>query len=264
MSFINTENKYINNGIRFFNLGNIYYYGLDVEKNFKKAFGLYLKASTFNIAEAFNMLGVLSFNGEGVNKNLEDSVYYFEKAKDLGNLTAMFNLALIYVFSEDKKDYCKAHAYLEKLVDLGYILAKDVLDYLYYNGYGENKDYNKALNYWINNDILDFSNINMNNDINIPYTIEDFGNFEELVIENSNFSDDIEDKRLIDADNYYNGTLGKIDYTKAFDIYLKLAEGGNGYAQIKVANMYKDGLGIEKYYTKSLKWYSKALSNSNK
>lgn len=39
--------------------------------------------------------------------------------------------------------------------------------------------------------------------------------------------DDIKDKIPIDADNYYNGTLDELDYTKSLELYSKALSNSN-------------------------------------
>ncbi|MPM41051.1 hypothetical protein SDC9_87700 [bioreactor metagenome] len=296
MDFINIKKFFLNDGLKFFNLANSYYYGINVDKDIIKAYNLYLKSASLGVCEAQNMVGIMNFNGEGIAQNTENSIKYFEKASSQGNTTSMFNLAMIYLSDENKKDYKKAYEYLIKLADLGYILANDVLGYMYFEGVADEKSYDKALSYWIKSiesqDVSNTSNetnnnfnssdskdetLVTNNDINsidsfdnLEYTIGTIDNFEELPVpENKTYNlnqistleidPDIEKMTL--ADNYFNGTNVDIDYVKAFDIYKELAELGNINAQIKVANMYKDGLGVNQDYYKSIEWYSKAIGS---
>lgn len=296
MDFINIKKFFLNDGLKFFYLANSYYYGINVDKDIIKAYNLYLKSASLGVCEAQNMVGIMNFNGEGISQNTENSIKYFEKASSQGNTTSMFNLAMIYLSDEDKRDYDKAQQYLIKLAELGYILANDVLGYMYFEGIADEKSYDKALSYWDksieNQDINNTSNetindlissdlkneeLSTNNNINsldsfdnLEYTIGTIDNFEELPIpKDKNYTVDQISKQETDldfekmnlGDNYFNGTNVDIDYVKAFDIYKELAELGNINAQIKVANMYKDGLGVNQDYYKSIEWYSKAIGS---
>lgn len=296
MDFINVKNFFLNDGLKFFNLATSYYYGINVEKNLVKAYDLYLRSASLDICEAQNMVAIMNFNGEGIPQNTENSIKYFEKAASQGNTTSMFNLSMIYLSDEDKRDYDKAQEYLIKLAELGYILANDVLGYMYFEGIADEKSYDKALSYWDksieNQDINNTSNETINNLIssdlkkeelstnnninsldsfdNLEYTIGTIDNFEELPIpKDKNYNVDQISKqetgpdfeKMNLADNYFYGTNVDIDYLKAFDIYNELAELGNINAQIKVANMYKDGLGVNQDYYKSIEWYSRAIGS---
>ncbi|MEG2788803.1 MAG: SEL1-like repeat protein [Romboutsia sp.] len=296
MDFINIKKFFLNDGLKFFNLANSYYYGINVDKDIIKAYNLYLKSASLGVCEAQNMVGIMNFNGEGISQSTENSIKYFEKAANQGNTTSMFNLAMIYLSDENKKDYKKAYEYLIKLADLGYILANDVLGYMYFEGLADEKSYDKALNYWnksiesqdtnntsnetnnnFNSSDLKDEALVTNNDINsidnfdnLEYTIGTIDNFEELPIpKDKNYNIDQISTQEIDSDlekmtlgdNYFNGTNVDIDYVKAFDIYKELAELGNINAQIKVANMYKDGLGVNQDYYKSIEWYSRAIGS---
>ncbi|MCR8746372.1 SEL1-like repeat protein [Romboutsia lituseburensis] len=296
MDFINVKNFFLNDGLKFFNLANSYYYGINVDKDIIKAYNLYLKSASLGVCEAQNMVGIMNFNGEGISPNTENGIKYFEKASSQGNTTSMFNLAMIYLSDENKKDYKKAYEYLIKLADLGYILANDVLGYMYFEGLADEKSYDKALSYWnksiesqdisntsnetnntFNSPDLKYEELVTNNNINstasfnnLEYTIGTIDNFEELPISKNKtctinqispqeVDSDLEKMTL--GDSYFNGTNVDIDYVKAFDIYKELAESGNINAQIKIANMYKDGLGVNQDYYKSIEWYSKAIGS---
>lgn len=296
MDFINIKKFFLNDGLKFFNLANAYYYGINVDKDIIKAYNLYLKSASLGVCEAQNMVGIMSFNGEGTSQNTENSIKYFEKASSQGNTTSMFNLAMIYLSDENEKDYKKAYEYLIKLADLGYILANDVLGYMYFEGFVDEKSYDKALSYWnksiesqdISNSCNETNNnfnssdlkneaLVTNNDINsidsfdnLEYTIGTIDNFEESPISenktcslNQIFTQEVDPtvEKMTLGDNYFNGTNVDIDYIKAFDIYKELAELGNVNAQIKVANMYKEGLGVNQDYHKSIEWYSRAIGS---
>lgn len=67
------------------------------------------------------------------------------------------------------------------------------------------------------------------------------------------------------ADSYYHGFSGKPDYTKAFEIYHKLAAtNGDPVAFLKLARMYHDGIGTEKDLEKYVKCLQFSAERGNK
>ena len=61
-------------------LGNCYYYGKGIKRDWKKAAEWYERAAKQGCVEAQRNLGALYYNGEGVEKNLEKALYWYEKA----------------------------------------------------------------------------------------------------------------------------------------------------------------------------------------
>ena len=52
--------------------------------------------------------------------------------------------------------------------------------------------------------------------------------------------------------------IGREDYDKAMEWFLKTAEHGDTYAMIYIGSMYEDGKGVAQDYTKAMEWYQKA------
>ncbi|MGL5378434.1 tetratricopeptide repeat protein [Clostridium sp.] len=246
MSFINSENLSALECIKTFDLANSYYYGIGVEKNIEVAHDLYLKSSKFGLSEAQNMLGIIYSNSSSNFYDLNKSIEYFEEAMNNKNLTSMFNLAMIYIEIEEKKDLKKAKKYLTHLVDCGYSLASYTLISMFFNQ-------EKTLTHNKTND-----NISQSEDT-IPETFPVESEFDKQI--KSIPTIDIHNEKMILADNYYTGINGECDYAKAFEIYRELADLGSINAQIKVATMYKDGIGTEKDSSKSLEWYIKTIKS---
>lgn len=53
------------------------------------------------------------------------------------------------------------------------------------------------------------------------------------------------------------------DYSKAFPLFMKLAEQGNATAQNYVGIMYETGNGVEQNYNEAVKWYRKSAEQGN-
>jgi hypothetical protein len=83
--------------------------------------------------EAQMLLGQLYFNGEGVEKDLEAAMYWYEKAATQGFVDAQYRLGSLYFDGKHDipKDYDKAYRWLQLAQDNGHADAKPKLDGLY-------------------------------------------------------------------------------------------------------------------------------------
>ena len=124
------------------------------QKNYAEAFAHFTQAqereSNSQIkAAAECWLGMLHFEGKGVERNFEKAVAYFEKAVMQGNAGAQFNLGVCY--EEGKgviKDEKKAFEWYEKAAIQGNAGAQYALGLCYDDGKGVEKDYKKAFEWY--------------------------------------------------------------------------------------------------------------------
>lgn len=76
------------------NLGWLYYSGEGVKQDLEKAYNLHAEAANSNCnddnvkAEAAKMAAVMSYNGEGTEKSLDQATYWLKIASSLGMLSA--------------------------------------------------------------------------------------------------------------------------------------------------------------------------------
>ena len=96
-----------------------------------------------------NWLGQMYMDGSGVEKNLAESIKWFEKSAAQDHTPAHINLAWIY--SEGvgvAKDLKKAASWYEKAAMLGDAKAETKLGAIYLDGAGVKQDENKALKHF--------------------------------------------------------------------------------------------------------------------
>ena len=94
------------------NLGDCYYYGRGVVKNGKTAVRWYEKAANNGHPYAQNKLGDLYFNGEcNLPKDPSQAMAWYKKAAENGNVDAMYNLGRCY---ESVGDLAKAEEWYQK------------------------------------------------------------------------------------------------------------------------------------------------------
>ena len=106
---------------------------------------------TLNLsAEELFHLGEDYFNGaNGKPKDYAQSVYYYQKSADRGNMYAINDLGYMYQNGYGvARDYDKAFALYSQAADMGNPHALNNLGYMYENGYGVAQSYQKALDYY--------------------------------------------------------------------------------------------------------------------
>ena len=133
-----------------FCIGNIYWRGQDVEKDYNKARYYFEMAAKQNHAPSLNNLGQMYENGDGVEKNGEKAAELYLMASNAGNEVASQNLGSLYMFGQIiPQNYMLALKYYQLALEQG--STSDVvlnnLGVLYMDGKGTAKDWNKALKY---------------------------------------------------------------------------------------------------------------------
>jgi len=217
-----------------------------------------------------------------------------ELYKEYENGDAAQLLAELYAFSEEKCDYKKAFDYATIAAEDDECGGYLVLGSLYLNGWGVEKDVNKALeNYKMAAALGDETAMNqigfiyMGNDELEANPEQSFYWFNEAAKKGSDvgmfnlgwcykngigIDADAEQaaewfkksaelgyvNAMVELGEYYQETL--IDFNKAKMWYLKAAELGNAEAQNKLGVLYAD---IDNDYKEAIKWYQKAMEQEN-
>lgn len=100
-------------------------------------------------SEAMSSLGAMYYAGIGVEKDIDESVHWFSRAAEKGNLNAMYNLGYIYLKGEGvAEDPTKAHYWLTRSAEAGNSKAQSILGYMHYSGKHGLLDYEKALKWF--------------------------------------------------------------------------------------------------------------------
>jgi TPR repeat protein len=114
--------------------------------NYAEAFKLFTLLAEEGDSDAQFCLGYMYDNGEGVEKDFQKAVYWYEKAATQGDVYAQFNLAVMYD-SGERVDRQKAVYWYEQAAEQGNIHAQSNLGSKYYVGEGIERDLQKAF-YW--------------------------------------------------------------------------------------------------------------------
>jgi SH3-like domain-containing protein len=130
---------------------NTYNQALDAYNNedYETALPIWRRLAAEGNADAQYALGVAYFKGEGVSRDLNNSMKWFEQAANSGNVQAMFNLGAAYWEGNGtRQSYAEAVQWWEKSATAGQSAAQYNLGLAYYLGKGAEQDLDQALK-WI-------------------------------------------------------------------------------------------------------------------
>ena len=122
-------------------LGQMYFAGVGVKQDYKKAMEYYTQSANQGYIEAQSELGVIYYNKQDYKQAIE----YFTLSADQGDLKAAFNLAFILYKGElvEQNDF-EARKWFTLVSDHGFLIAQYILGMMYYRGEGGPKDYYEA------------------------------------------------------------------------------------------------------------------------
>ena len=99
------------------------------EKNYKKAFDLYLEAAANGYVPAQSQLGYMYNMGEGVPQDKTKAIEWYTKAAEQGDAIAQNNLAYMYYIGQGvSQNKTKAFELFTKAAEQGYNKAKEFLN----------------------------------------------------------------------------------------------------------------------------------------
>lgn len=161
-------------------------------------------------------------NGEGVGKNEELALYYYNEGVKYKQIGCYRGLIKYYM----GKDDFKAFQLLEEMAPMGDSFDKIYLAQYYQYGVGTKVDSSRAI-YWYNEALKQ----------------GDYRAYSQL------------------GKMYELGEGVETDYEKAFQYYKKAAEAEDGEGMFLLAEMYAKGLWHKTDYNLAFKWYSKSAES---
>jgi TPR repeat protein/uncharacterized membrane protein YjgN (DUF898 family) len=131
------------------NLGVIYQRGEGVEKDYAEAIRWYRKAAEQENARGQAALGNMYYSGEGVEKDDAEAIRWYRKAAKQGDADGQVNLGVIYQRGEGvKKNYAEAVKWYRKAAEQGNARGQAALGNMYYSGEGVEKDDAEAVKWY--------------------------------------------------------------------------------------------------------------------
>ncbi len=132
-----------------YSLGQMYFYGEGVPKNYAQAERWYYEAAEQGHAKAQYDVGYMYNLGLGVSQNYEEAARWYRKAADQGDARAQVNLALLYYYGRGvPKDYTEAVDWYRKAAGQGDAMGEDGLGLMYYQGRGVRQGYAEAARWY--------------------------------------------------------------------------------------------------------------------
>ena len=115
---------------------------------YKKFIDFFKNDKEFNLTDIYYKIGEMYYNGQGVSKDYNEAINWYTKAVEgeFPEVGAFHQLGMIYYYGQGVSiDYSKA---LEYLLQCDCSDANYILGWMYYHGQGTSTDYEKALNYY--------------------------------------------------------------------------------------------------------------------
>ena len=129
-------------------LGMMYYRGQGTKQSYKEAIFHLEKAKNMNNSTAYFNLGYIYQTGIGAKKDVKKALEYYQKSIDLGNTNAMCNMFMNTNNIENlKSEEIKNFSLLEKAAELKNTDACYMLGKFYYEGLIVERNYQKSYSY---------------------------------------------------------------------------------------------------------------------
>jgi|GEM_PF-1692023 len=240
--------------------GDRYYNGDGIEKDFTQAVYWYKKAAAQGYAQGEYYLGYCYFEGEGIEKDIKQAVHWYTKAAAQGNAAAQQKLGICYYQGDGvDQDYVKAAELFKESAQQGRAFAQFLLGHCYYNGQGLKQDYAQSAK-WL------MKSADQNDDSAqclLGYSFYYGNGFEKDSKKAVDWwtkaaQQDNFDAQYCLGDCYLEGEGVEEDHEKAAYWYAKAAEQGHAQAQFKLAYRYLKGDGVECDTEKAIYWYTKS------
>lgn len=209
----------------FFDVG-IHYY---LKNDYKVALDWFMKAATFEYADAQYYIGLCYDHGHGTDVDYQQALEWYEKAASQNHSNAQYNIGLLYKFGLGvKQDDKKALEWYRKAADSGNLKAQYEIGKCYYYGRGVDLDFEEAVKWFV-------------------ATAE---------------------KGLVNAQSsigycYLVGEGVEKDYEKAVYWFEKAACKGTPGSQYHLGYCYYYGLGVEQDYKKAVHWFEQASKKNH-
>jgi len=237
------------------------------QPNINLAIEYYNKAAQHNFAPALSRLGLIYFNGEGVQQNYQTAMEFFNRAAALGNTTAEYYLGEMHRRGLGvNKNHEAASFWYNKAAAKDFPKSAVRLADLYFAGKGVPADIYKAIELYKKSAASGDSyaglllSIFYANGIGVEQHLPSSVHWYNIVEKNK---DQLVAKFDV-AKAYETGFGFKQSYAEAAKWYLLAAEQGLAKAQAKLADLYVNGLGVSKDYNVAIKWYKAAAEQGDR
>lgn len=132
-----------------FILGEKYYFGEKVSKNYIKASNYFFQAATLGYSEAQYLLGIMYLKGKGVVKDNTKAINWLKQSAEQGDVESQYLLGGIYQHGNGTRINANTAVYwYKKAAEQNLPSAQCDLAYMYENGKGVNQYYHEAVKWY--------------------------------------------------------------------------------------------------------------------
>lgn len=225
--------------------GSGYHLGVEAYRNqqLAQARGYWRQGAEQGDARSAFNLALLLAKGLGGPEDQQQAARLFRRAADSGLAAAQYNLGLAYYAGRGvERDFQQARLWWELAASQGHQQAQFNLGALFWNGEGIEKNATEALKWFReaadngNQQARDF--LAKLHDEDRPTDQQPGTSAETIPLGPDSATNEI----LQQAENAFR----RQDYASAYAQWQQAAENGNAYAQLKLAGLYREGLGVPK------------------
>ena len=245
--------------------GDRYYTGNGVPQDYAKAVEWYTKAAEAgNLTAQFN-LGLIYEKGRGVKQDYAQAVSWYTKAAEQGAIEAQYNLGLCCYYGNGvPQNYTKAAEWFTKAAEAGNEKAQYNLGICCYYGRGVPQNYTKGAEWFTKAAGQGYATAQYNMGIcyeNGNGVPQDYKKAAEWYLKAAEQGYASAQYNLGLCCYYGNGVPE--DHTKAAEWFTKAAEQGDASAQYNLGVCYERGSGVPQNYTKAAEWFTKAADQGD-
>ncbi|UZO03010.1 uncharacterized protein OCT59_023423 [Rhizophagus irregularis] len=236
----------------------------DYKINLQEIYCWLLNNQTYS--NSIYLLGYFNYHGIGIDINMQNAFKFYQKATELENIVAQYEVANMYMDGEGTdEDYEKAFELTIDLAKRNYSCGINLLGYCYEHGIGT--DVNEQKVFELYERAADLGNAKGLN--NVAYCYEKGIGTEvneqrafELYDKVADLGESFGINHL--GNCYFNGIGTLVNTQKALELYQKAAKLKNDRAQYNLAFMYENGYGTKKNIDNAIYWYKKSAKQGHK
>jgi len=239
--------------------------------NYKKAFSYLYNSAEYGNPEAQFIIARMFAFGEGINKNEDDAIRWFEKSATQGHSWAQYYLGKLYLekgFRQKGIEWLRK-SFVNGITKAKYVIEEQDIDFMYYLGLSYltgdkvKQDYLEASKFFHKAAIKGHSKAQFN--LGMMYSKGD-----GVIQDNKKavrWFQIASDSGNLDAKfslyhHYFNGIAVPTNFEKALNFLNEAAEGGLARAQFMLATFYSLGVFVEQDQSKANMWFNKAKENN--
>ncbi len=229
--------------------------GEAVPQDLARAAMLYKKAADAGVVQAQYNLGMLYYDGRGVEQDyVQAAELFLSAATDHGHSDSQFSLGVMHEWGQGvPQDYARAMQLYKMVADKGVAKGFHNMGNLIANGKGVPADLARAARLFRRSLALGFEQSRVN-----------LGLIEhDLAIMDAAAMGDAAAQTTL-AGWYTSGRGVPQDYRKALELFEAAADEGDGRAQYNLGIMYRDGVGVVQDTSMARKWFRLAAAHGYK